>query len=389
MFHILSSDKIRKGKATDIYFSRAQKVLAETGADRTVTAEVRAASLPHDWQWGVLAGIEEVAYLFKGINIDVGALSEGTIFYPEEPVLSISGPYSKFAAYETALLGLLCQASGVATQSSRMKLAAQGKQVYSYGARRMHPTIGPMLDRSAFIGGCDGVSVVTSGEMLKEPAVGTMPHSLVMVIGDEKQAFAAFDQHMDDDIARIALVDTISDEKTGALTAAEILGERLYGVRLDTPRSRRGDMLKIVQEVRWELDIRGFEHVKIFVSGGLSESDIKELNRFASAYGVGTAISNAPTIDLSMDIVDIEGTPVAKRGKMSGAKDLLVCPNCMRRKVALANAEDPDCVCGGSYKGSLKPLIKKGTLGYKLPTPQKIREYVLIQLDSLDLETPL
>ncbi len=142
-----------------------------------------------------------------------------------------------------------------------------------------------------------------------------MPHSLMIVFGDQAEAWRAYDEVMGPGVPRIALVDTYYDEKTEAVMAAETLGEALDGVRLDTPGSRRGDFPKIVEEVRWELDLRGFQHVKIFVSGGLNEETVGELSAAgADAFGVGTYVSGAPTVDFALDIVEVEGRPAAKRG---------------------------------------------------------------------------
>ncbi len=116
---------------------------------------------------GVLAGIEEVARLLEGLPVNVYAMPEGgTVFHPYEPVLQIEGYYEDFGIYETALLGMLSQASGIATAALRTKIAAKFKPVYSFGIRHMHPAIAPMIDRSAFIGGCDGVSGVLGAEMM-------------------------------------------------------------------------------------------------------------------------------------------------------------------------------------------------------------------------------
>src|SRR5207247_2683866 len=121
---------------------------------------------------------------------------------------------------------------------------------------------------------------------------------------------------------RIALVDTYYDEKTEAIIAAEEIAA-LAGVRLATPSSRRGDFASIVREVRWELDLRGHKDAKIYVSGGLDESSIPALvEAGADGFGVGTTLSNAPTVDFAMDIVEREGKPAAKRGQFGGRKDV-------------------------------------------------------------------
>ncbi|GAH99099.1 unnamed protein product, partial [marine sediment metagenome] len=113
MFHLANPDDIKKGKVTDVYFERTVRVLKAKHIDKKVTAEVRARILPLDYPWAVLAGLDEIAYLLKGLKINLWGLPEGSLFHPFEPVLFIEGNYSDFACYETPLLGLICQASGV------------------------------------------------------------------------------------------------------------------------------------------------------------------------------------------------------------------------------------------------------------------------------------
>jgi nicotinate phosphoribosyltransferase len=136
----------------------------------------------------------------------------------------------------------------------------------------------------------------------------------------------------------VALIDTFCDEKEEALRVARKLGPDLFAVRLDTPSSRRGNMRQILEEVRWELNLRGFQQVKLFVSGGIDENKILELNPVADAYGVGTYISNAAVSDFALDIVEAAGQPLAKRGKKSGRKMVLRCPECFKSCVVPATA---------------------------------------------------
>jgi nicotinate phosphoribosyltransferase len=301
-----------------------------------------------------------------------------------QPVLTIEGRYVDFAQYETALLGLLCQASGVATKSARCKKAAAGRSVVSFGARRMHPALAPMIERNAFLGGCDGVAVVKSAELIKAEPSGTMPHSLVLMLGDSVEAAKAFNDIIDRAVKRVVLIDTFSDEKVEAVRVAQALGPDLYAVRLDTPASRRGDLLGILREVRWELDLRGYRHVKLFVSGGLDEEEILKLNPAADAYGVGTAISNAPVLNFAMDIVEVDGVPTAKRGKMSGRKVVYRCSRCRRTQVLPAGVPRPDC-CGGEMVSLLQPLVEDGRLVRALPDVHVIRHQVLADLDQVPL----
>lgn len=385
-FHVASYESVKQGKVTDVYFERAVKALESKGINPLVSMEIRAYSLPRERPWAVFTGLEEALGLLEGLPVTVRAMEEGHIFRPGEPVLSVTGRYLDFAVFETALLGFLCQASGIATTAARCKKAAGGRSVTSFGARRMHPAIAPMIERNAFLGGCDGVAVVESARQLGEEPSGTMSHSLILCAQDERTAYELFDEAMGPEVRRIALVDTFQDEKFGALHAAEVLGDRLYGVRLDTPGSRRGDFLKIMEEVRWELDIRGYGHVKMFISGDIDEYKILEYNRIADAYGVGTYISNSPVINFAMDIIEIEGRPVSKRGKESGLKQLWVCPVDGERVIALSSSGSRNCPeCGQEMEPVLRERYAEGRRFFPDPAPRQIRTKVFEQLSAVDL----
>jgi nicotinate phosphoribosyltransferase len=218
-----------------------------------------------------------------------------------------------------------------------------------------------MIGRACYLGGCDGVAVVKTAEMLGLEPSGTMPHALILVAGDLATALRWYDEVMDDEVPRVALVDTFNDEKFASLEAAETLGERLDAVRIDTPGSRRGDWGELLREVRWELDLRGHDYVDLFLSGGLDEYSIPRYNHYASGYGVGTSLSSAPPVNLAMDIVEIEGEPITKRGKLSGAKNVAVCAGCGERTCfAEGHSKVEDCACGERVQNLLQPLIEGG-----------------------------
>ena len=386
IFHTASDGEIKSGKIIDVYFQRTHDILKKLGNTSHVTMEVRTTNLPEYYSFAVLAGVEEMFKLFEGTRVDIDSYAEGTFFSAWEPVMTLSGTYLNVGPLETALLGFLCQASGIATRAARCRKAAGYRTVLSFGARRMHPAIAPMIERSAFIGGCDGVAVIMSGELIGEEPSGTIPHALVLILSDTLEAVQAFDRIIDPKIKRVALIDTFQDEKFEALRIAEALGNRLYGIRLDTPDSRRGDMLRLLQEVRWELDLRGFNNVKLFVSGGLDEHEILRLNPYADAFGVGTALSNAPVINFSLDIVEIDGLPVAKRGKRSGRKQVYQCDNCGKRVTVPYVRELKHCDCSGVMQPLLKQRVKDGVLVDILLEPKKIREYVLRQLENMTID---
>ncbi len=238
-----------------------------------------------------------------------------------------------------------------------------------------------MIDRAAYIGGLDAVSSLKGGETIRKEARGTMPHSLTIVLGGPEEAFEAFDRHMPQEVPRIALVDTYLDEVAESLMAAESV-PNLYGVRLDTPSSRKGDFVEIVRQVRWELDVRGFSHLKIFVSGGIDEAAIPALvEAGVDGFGVGTSVASAPTVDFSLDLVEVEGRPAAKRGKYSGRKEVFRCEADLTYDVGKKARPCP--VCGGKMRRALVQYLKGGKLVRDLPSPGDIRDSVLSQLGKV------
>jgi len=314
-FGIVDDETITEGRCTDIYFDRTLSALKQDGKNPVVTAEITASSLPCDW--GVFCGLNDVVTLLAHKNVSIAALAEGSIFYPGEPVIRIQGPYLEFCSFETALLGFICHASGIATSAAHIKACAGGRNILSFGSRRQHPAIARMIERAAWIGGVDGVSNTCAPAGI--PVAGTIPHGLIMCYGNAEDAWAAFDRTAPPDVPRVYLCDTYCDEKREVLAAARA---GATAVRLDTPRSRRGDMRAILEEVRWELDVHGFEKVGIFLSGGLTIDDVLAYRDLVQAFGIGGAIANAQVIDFSLDIVEIEGKPVSKRGKKSGIKEI-------------------------------------------------------------------
>lgn len=392
-FYIAYDKEIKRGETTDIYFVRTRQILEAKGLrDVKVVAEITASSLPEGWKWAILSGLEEALRLLEGIPVDVYAVPEGTLFRPKDyfglrvPIMMIEGRYYDFCIYETPLLGFLCQSSGVSTMAARIrKIVGRRKILLAFGIRRMHPALAPMLDRAAYIGGFDGVSSMLGAKAIGKHPMGTMPHALILVMRNQVKAWKAFDDVMPPEVPRIALVDTFYDEKVEAIMAAEALGDRLYGVRLDTPGSRKGNFADIVREVRWELNIRGYNNVKIIVSGGINDRNIKELAEAgADGFGIGTSVSNAPVVDLAMDIVEVEGKPLAKRGKLAGKKMLWRCPHDLTLRVTLFNEREAKCpVCNEMMEPLLKRYIKGGKLVERLPTVDQIRDYVLKQLDLI------
>ncbi|MEO8246342.1 MAG: nicotinate phosphoribosyltransferase, partial [Chloroflexota bacterium] len=177
------------------------------------------------------------------------------------------------------------------------------------------------MDYASVVGGCIGASTPAGARLAGLAPTGTMPHALVLIFGDTVRAAEAFDRHIEPDVPRIVLVDTFKDEAEEALRVAEALGDRLWGVRLDTPSERGRVTADLVKEVRARLDQAGHERVRIVVSGGIDVERIlyfKEAGAPIDSFAVGGAISDASPIDFTGDLKEIDGQPIAKRGRIPG-----------------------------------------------------------------------
>jgi nicotinate phosphoribosyltransferase len=330
LFWIADEDEIKSAKTTDVYFINTKEVLAKNHIDSQVVMEVFARDIPYPGIWGVLTGVYEVTKLLEGVPVDIWSFDEGSIFLADarttfyEPVMTIIGRYRDFVEYENPLLGLLSSSTSVSTKAARFRAAAGDKTLISFGTRRAHPALAPLIERGCYLAGFDGVSNVLGAKLLGLEPAGTMPHALVQVVGDQAEAWLLFDRTIPKSVPRIALIDTFWDEKSEAIKAFDTLGHSLWGVRIDTPSSRRGDLRKIIEEVRWELNIRGGKDVKIIVSGRLSEENLVQLRDLVDGFGVGTAVAYPPVIDFSAKIVEVQDKGIrsyrAKRGGLGGRK---------------------------------------------------------------------
>ncbi|MBI1885407.1 MAG: nicotinate phosphoribosyltransferase [Chloroflexi bacterium] len=310
--HVLSGD------SSDVYFLRTREVMERDGLNPRVTMEVFPSGA------GILCGMQEVEALLRKVlppGSEAWGLAEGQPFQTKEVALRITAPYQSFAIYETAILGTLAHESGWATATRRCVDAADGIPVVSFGARHVHPLVAPYMDYAAIVGGCASGSTPMGARMGGAVPSGTIPHAMILCFGDTVEAAVAFEKHMPPDVPRIVLVDTFLDEPQEALRVAETLGERLQGVRLDTPGERGGVTPELVKEARARLDLAGFSHVRIFVSGGITPERIREFieeGARVDGFGVGSYITSASPIDFTGDLKEIEGKPVAKRGRLPG-----------------------------------------------------------------------
>jgi nicotinate phosphoribosyltransferase len=381
-FLIATEKEIQEGSASDVYFSRNMNLVLEK-EDQLIVAEITTSSAE---SWINFTGLIEALNLLENKKLNLWALPEGTIIPPKDslgrniPFLVIKGKYSDIMEFETSLLGFLCQSSGISTESSKVFMECFPIPFLSFGIRRMHPGISPMIDRAAYIGGASGVSGILGGEVVGISPSGTMPHSIALLMGEERAWKYIVDNFPEG--SRTLLIDTFGDEKFKAIEVAEKFPDIDF-IRLDTPSSRRGNFSQIIREIRWELDIRGHKNIKIMVSGGIRRDQIKELKEAGvNSFGIGTSIVSGKVIDFAMDIVEINGKAITKRGKFSGMKNIYKCEQCGIYKIGLFGTQ-VNCHKHGSMQSLLVPFIKDGKLIADYDSVKIIRERSVKELQKL------
>ena len=307
------------GETADVYLQRTLAILRNENVNPVVSIEF-APEEP-----GVFCGILEVRSLLSRVLPETGsevwALEEGEVMEAGEVALRIKSPYGSIGLYETAISGALSQSTGWATAAQECSRAAGDTPVVALGARFVHPDVVSILDYSAIVGGCVSCSTIQGARLAGITPAGNMPHELSLLMGDTVTAIEALDRHMPQEVPRVALVDTFRDESEEALNVARALREKLRGIRLDTPRERGGVTVSLVKEVRARLDLAGFRHVEIMVGGDITIDDIRcfvEAEAPVNTFGVGQPIACAAPIPYSFDIKEIDGRPVARRGRSPG-----------------------------------------------------------------------
>jgi nicotinate phosphoribosyltransferase len=327
----LPVEKMRAGYYSDKYFVRARDILLAEGDRPHVTMQVFCKA------HAFLGGMDEAIAILKLCAIEwpelvVHALSDGDEVEPWETVMLIEGPYDAFAHLETLYLGVLARRTRVATNTRRVVEAAAPKEIMFFPARHDHWLVQTGDGYAAHVAGAIGVSTDAQASWWGSEGVGTVPHALIAAYGgDTVVATRKFADHIGPQVKLVTLVDFENDCVRTSLEVAEALGDRLYGVRLDTSevlvdRSLWGHMGRekptgvnpqLVRNVREALDQHGFGHVRIVVSGGFTVEKIMAFERAhvpVDAYGVGSSLF-VGNFDFTADVVLLDGEPCAKVGR--------------------------------------------------------------------------
>ncbi len=341
----LPVERMREGYYSDAYFNFTKRVLEEQDLHPRVTMQVFQKK-----EHAIVGGMDEALAMLRlcsGRHVGEGAARRWEPGWPElevralydsdeigawETVLTVEGDYSLFAHLETVYLGALSRRTLISTNVREVVAAAAGKPILFFPARFDHYRVQTGDGYAAQVAGAIGVSTDAQASWWGGKGIGTVPHGLIAACGgDTVEATRRFADAFYPDINVTALVDFDNDCVATSLACARALGERLWGVRLDTSETMvdrslwplmgefrpNGVAPELVRAVRDALDGEGFERVKIVVSGGFNAERIAwfEAARVpADAYGVGSSLLRGNT-DFTADVVRVDGRPCAKAGR--------------------------------------------------------------------------
>ncbi len=337
----LPVERIRDGWYSDAYFVSTKRLLEDDGHHPQVLMQV------FQKQESLLGGIDEAIAILKLCSgrreadgtwtpgweqLEVRALHEGDAIAPREPVLTIAGDYTLFAHLETVYLGALARRSLIMRNVAEVVAAARGKQIFYFPARHDHWLVQTGDGWAAHVAGAIGVSTEAQASWWGGRGIGTVPHGLIAAYGgDTVLAAQKFADRFHPEVNVTVLVDFANDSVGTALAVAEALGDRLWGVRLDTgeqlvDRSLWEEMgsfkptgvnPRLVEKVRAALDAAGHERVRIVASGGFDAARIRAFEAAGvpvDAYGVGSSLIRGQN-DFTADVVRVNGRPCAKVGR--------------------------------------------------------------------------
>ncbi len=414
------------GLLTDLYQLTMDASYLHHNKNGTSTFEYFIRGLPKNRSYFIVSGLEQVVHYLQNIKFDeesiqylrsqeifneeflsylkdfkftgdVHAMPEGTMAFPNEPIIRITAPRNEAQLIETYLLNIMNFQTMIASKASRVVESAKGKGVVDFALRRTHsPTAGMHAARASYIGGAIGTSNVLAGKEFGMPIFGTMAHAYIMSFDSELEAFRAYSKTFENSsVFLIDTYDTLQGVKNAITVAKEMEseGKKLKGVRLDS-----GDLCELSKKVRKALDDSGLNYVKILASNDLNEYKIAEMESNGACidmYGVGTEMGtskDAPALSgvykLTED-ADKHGNLVAKM-KLSENKSTLPGKKQVYRVFDDKGKSLKDIIATADEKVNGEPLLEKymddGRIIKDMPNIDEIRARKTSQLESLDSE---
>ena len=403
---------------TDLYQLAMMQAYQEAGETGAAVFEFFVRRLPEKRNFLVAAGLEqalrflerirpseeELAWLEQSGHVDadlverlrsfefsgdVDAMPEGSVFFPDEPILRVTAPLPEAQYVETRLINILHFQTVIASKAARMVLAADGRTLIDFGLRRAHGAeAGLLAARASYLVGFSGSANVLAERKFGVPAFGTMAHSFVQSFDNEPAAFEAFAKVRPDNL--VLLIDTYDTEDGARRVVALAPKLSAMGIKIKAVRLDSGDLCALAKSVRVILDSGGLAEIKIFASGGLDEFEIAKLLANGApidGFGVGTSLttaSDAPALDCAYKLQEYAGQ--ARRKRSSGKATWPGRKQIWRRFDGSGwMAGDVVSIEGDRQDGTplLEPVMRAGRRLAPAPTLEEIRDRAAAEINRL------
>ncbi len=398
-------DILKSPLLTDLYQLTMLQGYIEEGLHEEAVFEFYVRQMPENRSFLIAAGLESCLRFLEGMRFseeelqylrqtrrfssalldylrdlrfsgDVHALQEGTVFFPNEPLVRVTAPLPIAQLVETRLINILHFETLIATKAARCTLAARGRAaLVDFGLRRAHGAeAGLLAARAAYLAGFNGTATVAAEALYGIPIFGTMAHSYIEAHNSEEEAFLNFAGANPDNVTLlIDTYDTVNGAKTAARVAdmLAVRGKRVRAVRLDS-----GDLCELSRAVRSILDEKGYPDIQIFASGNLDEYAIEDLlSRGApiDGFGVGTRLdtsADVPYLECAYKLIEYAGEPRLKKssGKATYPGRKQIC------RLASAERMVQDTICLEGEPPTGTPLIEKVMdKGKRLKNPEDLK----------------
>jgi len=374
-------EEIVAGGVTDHCGTLGLEVLKRLSLeDRTVTLEAHVRRFPPGLTGAIYCGVNDVMEIVGGGPVEVWSMPSGSVFHEREPVLVLKGTAKELVLIRPTITGILAFASSLVTRATDFVRAADGRPVFFFGSRKLHPAHVLQYLECAYLAGMEINAsslcrYITPDAMLED----CQEHFTNLVADTVEESWSTFAALPPSSGAQFVVLDNIADPIWELKRAVEVLGDRLQGVLLDTDSTRRGDMHAILAEVRWCLRMMHRDDLKVGLTGGVTPELIRTTRHLVSSYGVGIAALSGSWLDFALQVVEVDGTARSKVGVLAGQKGVFECLHCGRRSVALV-ADIPVC-CGKAMEGLLTS-ISKDSIGGLEQIRERIRQNVAQQVSD-------
>ncbi len=356
MFETPSKKDICNGKISDHCNLLSLLTLEKIHKENSIIClEAHVSNFPNEIEKAHFFGLHDFIRLLKGKDVQVYSIEPGHEFFENEPVINLIGYAKDLAMIKSTLTGILAFHSTVVTKCAHLKKIAGNKPIYFFGLRKLHPSHIMQYLEATYAGGFEINATDLAKQIDPNLEISDCQEHVSNIIADDLiESWRAFIKISEQYGGIYIVLDNFSDTVTEAKFAIEKFKHEIKGFLVDTSRTRRGDIVQILKELKWYLNLYSKKEVKIGLTGGVDSNIIKNTKDILSSFGVGLNIVSGYIFDFSFQIVEVDSKPKSKIGVFPGRKNVYYCKNCGKRDVDIDRDVYKKMCCNNEMEKLLK-----------------------------------